>query len=118
MTTRERAQALFDAYLARHAATDLEALLALFESDATVEDPVGSPIRRGLDAIREFYATTHARNGTLSIERVGPTLQGGSELAAHVRAGLDRAGSPPPMDVMYTIRVSPSSKIAQLRAWY
>ncbi len=118
MTTRARAQALVDAYLTRHAATDLEALLTLFERDATIEDPVGSAVIRGIDAIRGFYATTHARNGTLSIERVGPVLQGGTELAAHVRAGLDRAGSPPPMDVMYTIRVSPSNRIAELRAWY
>ncbi len=32
-------------------------ILALYAPDATVEDPVGTPVRRGHDAIREFYAT-------------------------------------------------------------
>lgn len=33
---------------------DREAWVALFAEDATVEDPVGSEIRRGRDAIRTF----------------------------------------------------------------
>jgi hypothetical protein len=71
-----------------------------------------------MDAIRAFYSATQARNGTLTIERVGPILVGGEELAAHVRAGLDKPKSPPPMDVIYTIRVTEAGRIASLRAWY
>ncbi len=116
--TREDAEACFDRYLARHGAADLEGLLSLFEPDATVEDPVGTPIHRGLEAIRAFYADSQARHGTLAIERVGPVLLGGSELAAHVRAGLHREEGRAPMDVMYTIRFSSAGRIAELRAWY
>lgn len=32
-------------------------ITALFADDATLEDPVGSEVRRGAEAIREFYAT-------------------------------------------------------------
>jgi len=35
---------------------DLNGALALFTDDATVEDPVGSEVRRGRDQIREVYA--------------------------------------------------------------
>ena len=118
MTDRDRAETLLERYLDRHAATDLEAVVALFEPDAIVEDPVGTTPHRGREAIRAFYAGTQARNGALSIERVGPMLLGGDELAVHVRAGLLREGAPPPMDVMYTIKVSPAGRIAELRAWY
>lgn len=33
-----------------------EDIVALYASDATVEDPIGSEVRHGHDAIREFYA--------------------------------------------------------------
>jgi steroid Delta-isomerase len=39
--------------LAKGTADDVQALYA---ADATIEDPVGSDLRRGHDAIREFYA--------------------------------------------------------------
>ena len=114
----EGAERLVGDYLTSHASNDLEAVLRLFEDDARVEDPVGSPIHRGLPAIREFYAATHRANGPISIERVGPLLVGGAECALHVRAGLDAEGSPPAMDVIYAIRVGPSGRIASLRAWF
>ena len=31
-------------------------VVTLYASDATIEDPIGSDLRRGHDAIREFYA--------------------------------------------------------------
>ncbi len=109
---------MFEAYLERHGANDLEGVLALFGEDPWVEDPVGSPVHRGIDAIREFYAGTHRRNGPIDFERLGAPLVGGDEIAAHVRAGLRKPGSPPAMDVIYTIRLDGAGRIASLRAWY
>lgn len=37
-------------------ASDLDAIVALYADDATVEDPVGSEPQRGIEAIRAFYA--------------------------------------------------------------
>ena len=113
-----RASSLVEAYLAKHATNDLEGVIALFEADARVEDPVGSPVHDGLDAIRTFYRGTHAANGPMTIERVGPALYGGDEIAVHVRAQLDKPGSPPAMDVIYVVRLGPSGRIALLRAWF
>jgi steroid delta-isomerase len=31
-------------------------LVALFATDATIEDPIGSEVRRGHESIHEFYA--------------------------------------------------------------
>jgi len=115
---REEAESLVSAYLERHAANDLEAVVALFEEDAVVEDPVGSPAYVGRAAVRGFYAATHAANGPMRIERVGPILLGGDELSWHVRAALEAPGSPPAMDVIYVVRLSAEGRIASLRAWY
>jgi len=115
---RNRAEAIFDDYCALHARCDLEGVLGLFAPSAIVEDPVGSPVHRGVEACRAFYAGTQGRNGPLEIERIGPVLFGGLELAAHVRAGITRPGSPPPMDVIYVVHFSPEGRITSLRAWY
>lgn len=115
---RERAEDLFTAYAARHARNDLAGVMSLFAPDATVEDPVGSPVHVGLDSIEAFYAATHARNGTMRIERVGRLLVGGDELVVHVRAELDAPGAPPAMDVIYVITVDGAGRIRSLRAWY
>lgn len=111
-------ETLIAAYLESHASNDLEGVIALFEDDATVEDPVGSPVHRGVDAIREFYRATHERNGRMTIERVGVALVGGDEIAVHVRAALDKPASPPAMDVIYVIRLGVSGRITSLRAWF
>jgi len=111
-------EALVATYLEKHATNDLEGVVALFEDGATVEDPVGSGVHGGIDAVRAFYEATHRSNGRMTIERVGPALVGGDEIALHVRAGLDKPGSPPAMDVIYVIRLGASGLIASLRAWF
>lgn len=40
---------------------------ALFAADATVEDPVGSPVRQGHETIREFYASFEAMTKTTEL---------------------------------------------------
>jgi len=112
------AEAIVDRYLARHAATDLEGVLALFAGNAIVEDPVGSPARCGHAAIREFYRETHARNGPLVFERVGRLLLGADEIALHVRARLARDAEGPGMDVIYLLRVDEAGLFRSLRAFF
>jgi len=112
------AEALVDRYLAFHAATDLEGVLALFAANASVEDPVGSPRHHGREAIRAFYQQTQATNGRLVIERVGPALVCGGEVALHVRARLESADEGSGMDVIYTIRLDEEGQIASLRAFF
>lgn len=109
---------IFERYLKHHAALDLEVVLGLFAADAIVEDPVGSRIHRGIEAIRDFYRETHRRNGRLEIEAIGPVLLGGEELAAHVRARLLAEGAPPAMDVIYNLRFDDSGQIVSLRAFF
>jgi steroid delta-isomerase len=43
-------------YAAFVSAGDVEGITALYAPEATIEIPVGSGVRRGIDAIRAFYA--------------------------------------------------------------
>lgn len=56
LNTPEHMTAVVQRYVAALNASDLEAIVALYADDATVEDPVGTPPKRGLEAIRAFYA--------------------------------------------------------------
>jgi steroid Delta-isomerase len=42
-------------------------LVALYTPDATVEDPVGSGVRRGHDAIRELYSRVQKQDRTVEL---------------------------------------------------
>ena len=50
-------------------ASDLESLLDLFADDASIEDPVGTPLREGKEVLRAFYA--EACQGVAKAELTG-----------------------------------------------
>ena len=54
--SNERIREVVEAYVDRVSNGSVDEVLALYADGATVEDPVGTEVREGLDAIREFYA--------------------------------------------------------------
>ena len=57
----ETIRATADSYVNALEAGDLDAVMALFADQATVEDPVGGgTVHTGKDAVREFYASVTA----------------------------------------------------------
>ena len=55
------------AYIDRYNADDLEGVVGLYADEATVEDPVGSPVKAGKAAIREFYKYAMTTGARLSL---------------------------------------------------
>ena len=113
-----RVREVFEAYLERHVACDLEGVVALFAPDAVVEDPVGSPVHSGREAIREFFHESHGSTGCLRVERVGPVVVCGREAAAHIRAAAEAMDFQREFDVMYTLTVDDAGAITALRAFF
>ena len=111
-------EALVECYLAAHASCDLEAVVALFRSDATLEDPVGSDPIKGEGAIRGFYERAQRATSRLRVERVGPVIVCGREATAHVRAAAENTGFEPAVDVIYTLTCDDDSRIARLRVFF
>ncbi len=54
MPSQEAITQTLNRYLELVAKRTADDVLTLYAADATVEDPVGSDVRRGHDAIREF----------------------------------------------------------------
>lgn len=59
MIEEAQMKAALQAYVDRANAGDAEGLVALFSSDATIEDPVGTPLKRGKE-IAAWFADTVA----------------------------------------------------------
>ena len=78
MVDAAKIRAVYDRYPALMTKGDVDAIVALYADDATIEDPIGSEIRSGRAAIREFY---EASAGTVTIRLTGPVRVAGCEAA-------------------------------------
>ena len=55
MITQQQMKAAMQAYIDAFNRVDVDGIVNLYAEDATVEDPVGSPVTSGRKAIAEFY---------------------------------------------------------------
>lgn len=72
-------RATIDQYLARFSAGDRDGWLALWADDATMEDPVGSPLRHGRDAIGAFYDESTSTVDSVELRLAGAVIVVGNE---------------------------------------
>jgi len=80
---------VFQRYVELVTRGDCEAVALLYAADATVEDPIGAPLHRGRDAIREFY---RASAGMVHLVLEGRVRVAGREAAAAMVARPTGAG--------------------------
>jgi steroid Delta-isomerase len=116
MATKEQLLAAVHGYVAGFAAGDAEAITALFAPDATVEDPVGTPIREGSDAIRAFYASSVATGAKLELS--GDPRCAGDFVAFPFRVLLHWNGTDSAIEVIDTFRLNEAGKITEMRAYW
>ncbi|MFA5938048.1 MAG: nuclear transport factor 2 family protein [Sinimarinibacterium sp.] len=80
MTDETRMKAAMQAYIDHFNRSDAAAIADLYTDDATVEDPVGSPLKKGKAEIAAFYKMAIATGARL-------------ELAAPIRASHGNAAA-------------------------
>lgn len=68
MPSQETMKAALQAYLDAFNSGSVAAVTALYAEDATVEDPVGSPVKCGKSEIQAFYTHTIASGAKLSLD--------------------------------------------------
>lgn len=105
-----------EAYVAAFDAGDANAAAALFADDATVEDPVGSALVSGIDAIRAFYSKSMQTGAKLRLD--GP-VRGGDRYAAFAfTVLLNFQGGEKQIEVIDTFAFNDAGKITQMRAFW
>jgi steroid delta-isomerase len=90
-------------------------ITALYTEDATIEDPIGSDLRRGTDAVHEFYAAfDNADKQTELLElRVG-----GNAAAFLWRLSIDFGDSGSVIEPISAMTFDDDAKITSMRAFW
>ena len=102
-------------YLALVATGTAEEILTLYTADATIEDPIGSDIRRGEDAIRAFYAGFQDAKKDTELAELRIS---GSEAAFFWHLTLDAGDSRTRISPISTMSFDEDAKITSMRAFW
>jgi steroid delta-isomerase len=92
-----------------------EQITALYADDATIEDPVGTDLRRGRDAVHEFYAPLDEADKKTELL----ALKVGAREAAFLwRLTIDFGGSGTVIEPISVMTFDDDSKITSMRAFW
>jgi steroid delta-isomerase len=115
MTDPNFVRKLYDRYPELVTKGDVDAIVDLYAEDATIEDPIGSELRAGRDAIRAFY---QAAAGTITMKRTGPVRVAGDEAATPLVVLIGPEGQQQALDVISVMTFDKESKIQTMRAYW
>jgi steroid delta-isomerase len=115
MPSQEAIAQTVNRYLELVANGKADDVVTLYAADATIEDPIGSDLRRGHDAIHEFYAGFQdAKKETELAElRIG-----GGEAAFLWHLTLDAGDSRSRLSPISTMTFDEDAKITSMRAFW
>ena len=109
-------EAAVHAYVAAFEAGSADQVAALYAQDATVEDPIGSPIHKGREAIRAFYAESMKTGAKLKLE--GPVRVAGDYAVFPFSVNLNYDGGHKRIDVIDTFRFNEANEVVEMRAYW
>ncbi len=93
---------------------DVEGIVELYSDDATIEDPIGSELHRGRDAIRAFY---EAAAGKITMKCTGPVRVAGNEAATPLVVLIGPEGQQQALDIISAMVFDEKGKITSMRAF-
>ena len=103
-------------YVEAYNRADLPAIVNLFAPDATVEDPVGTPLKRGHGELREFFAAGIDMGAKLALNGPVRCVADHAAFAFHVM--IDWDGRPTRIDVIDIFRFDVAGKVCEMRAFF
>lgn len=112
----EQMEAAVHAYVDAFAKGDPELAVAIFAENATIEDPVGTPLKRGHDEIRAFYQASMATGARLVLDGPIRVAEGYAAFAFHVPLHLD--GKDMEIHVIDTFAFDAAGKVREMRAFF
>jgi steroid delta-isomerase len=116
--TADQINATIDRYVAAFSTGDRAGYVALFAPDATVEDPVGSDLARGAEAIGGFWDGVRAMAPNITLERTGPARCAAGEAAWPMRAITDLGEMKLAVDIIDVMAFDDEGRITAMRAFW
>ena len=95
---------------------DLDGILSIFAEDATVEDPVGTPLKRGHEELRAFFGVGVQMGARLHLD--GPVRCAADHAAFPFHVILEWEGRTQRIDVIDVFRFGEDGKVAEMRAFF
>jgi len=105
-------------YIRRFSANDREGWLSLFAEDATVEDPVGSEVKKGHDGIAEFWDFVHSLSPSIELRPNGPACVAAPEAAFPIMIVNDFGEMKMAIDATDVMTFADDGRIASMRAFW
>lgn len=117
MTDAEAIRKTIRDYCERYTA-DREGWLALFADGATVEDPIGSDLNVGKEAIGAFWDMTHSLADKVTLTPSDYVKVTGNEAAFAMDARMETAGDVSGMAIIDVMTFDDDAKITSQRAYW
>jgi len=115
MPSQEAITQTVNRYLELLAKGTADDVLTLYAADATIEDPIGSDLRRGHDAIHEFYAGFQDAKKETELAQLRIA---GSEAAFLWHLTLDAGGSRSRISPISVMVFDEDARITSMRAFW
>lgn len=109
-------EAAVHAYVAAFEAGSPDQVAILYAEDGTAEDPVGSPLHRGREAIRAFYTESMKTGAKLQLD--GPIRIVGDQAVFPFSVHLNYDGAPKRIDVIDIFRFNEANEVVEMRAYW
>ena len=114
----DQINATIDAYVAAFSAGDRAGYIALYTEDATLEDPVGSDVIRGREAIGTFWDGVREMAEKITLERTGSARVAGGEAAWPMRAITHLGDMKLVVDIIDVMSFDDEGLITTMRAFW
>lgn len=111
-------RAAVDRYIEVMSRGDRAAYVAQFTPDATIEDPVGSDLRRGHEAIGEFFDLVHGLADRITLVRTGPVRVAADHGAFPMQAISDLGERRMVVDIIDVMTFDDDGRITSMRAFW
>ena len=117
MHNEQQMKQAMQAYIDLYNQDDLEGVVGLYAETATVEDPVGTPVKSGKAAIRDFYKYAMTTGARLSL---AAPIRGshGSSAAMAFDVKLNYQGSAMTIRVIDVMTFDGSGKFSSMKAYW
>lgn len=116
MATADQMVAAVQAYIDSYNAGDLDGIVNVFAADATVEDPVGTPVKRGHDELRAFFSVGVEAGARLILD--GPVRCADRFAAFPFHVELTWDGAVTRIDVIDVFEFDAGGKVTAMKAYF
>jgi len=115
ISTEDKIHAV-ETYINSFSESDVDTIASLYADNATIEDPVGTPVRDGIAAIREFYTGAVANGAQLELR--GTPRCAGDYACFPFAAKLNIDGKVTAIEIIDTFRFNDQGKVIEMRAYW